>query len=427
MAENSKMKILWLCNMMPGFVARALGRKGTNKEGWIEGIAKVIEGTQDVTLGIAFPVKGEEPFKEKKNGMTFYGFYEDTDHPERYDRNIEAALGLICEEFEPDVIHVFGTEFPHALSILKVSEWKDKVVVHIQGIMRECEKVYRAEIPDEVYNRATFRDIVRKDSIKKQIEKYSHRAANEDEVLSLAKNVCGRTQFDRDYALSINKEVKYYTLNETLRPIFYGPTWDIKECERHSIFVSQGNYPLKGVHFVIQAVALLKEQYPDIKLYVAGDKITADKTIKDKLKISSYGKYLLDLVNENELQNNVEFTGNISAKQMLKRYLDANVYVISSVVENSPNSLGEAMLLGMPCIAANVGGIPSLCDRDVEALFYNPYMPSQLAECIAQIFDKEEEAVLMGQKARARASMTHDGEANYKMLTWMYEDIAGRH
>lgn len=424
---DKKLKVMWLCNLMPLFVAKSLGRKGTNKEGWIEGIASELSANDNIALAIAFPVKNEEPFKKTKDGVVFYGFAEDTDHPENYDSSIEAELGLICEDYNPDVIHVFGTEFPHSLAILKVSEWKEKVVVHIQGIVSECEKVYDAGIPQKVYNRVTFRDFIKRDSIKAQQEKYRSRAKNEDEVFRLATNVCGRTLFDENYTKEINPSIKYYNLNETLRKNFYGPVWNINECEPHSIFVSQGNYPLKGAHFVIEALARVKEKYSDAKVYIAGDKITANKTLKDKIKISSYGKYLLELIEKYHLEDSVIFTGNINAKNMLKQYMSSNVYVISSVIENSPNSLGEAMLIGMPCIAANVGGIPSLCDDRVEALFYDPYNTEQLLRNILLIFDNQDEAVEMGLRARERASRTHDGVANYRMLTWMYEDIAGWH
>lgn len=62
-------------------------------------------------------------------------------------------------------------------------------------------------------------------------------------------------------------------MNETLRPEFYEGRWDLNGVEPHSIFISQGDYPLKGFHFVLQAMPKILKEYPDAKLYVAGKSI----------------------------------------------------------------------------------------------------------------------------------------------------------
>ena len=420
---DGKLKVLWLCNLMPGFVAASLGRTGTNKEGWIEGIAERLLKNENIELAIAFPIR-QDAFRESRNGIRLYGFVEDADHPENYDKTVEAALGVICEEFMPDVIHIFGTEFPHALSCLKLTEWRQRTVIHLQGIVEECGKHYRDGVPKAVCEHATFRDVIRRDSIWQQEEKYRKRAALEREVLKLAVNVCGRTEFDKRYATSVNPNVKYYTLNETLRPSFYQYTWSIEGCNPHQLFLSQGNYPLKGAHYAIEAVGKVRKKYPDVRLHVAGDRITAYETFKDRLKISSYGRYLRELVSEWGLEKAVSFTGSLNTNEMIEEYLAAQVYIMTSSVENSPNSLGEAMLLGMPCITSRVGGIPSLAEED-EVRMYESGDTDALAQLIIETFENQEESVGLGQRARAHALLTHDGLANYKMLMWMYEDIAG--
>lgn len=419
------MKVLWICNLMPVIVAKALHKPASNKEGWVMGMVSQVLENKNIELGIAFPTEQEENIHGTVDGISYYGFYEDSKHPEEYDPGLEAMLGFICEEFHPDVIHCFGTEYPHTLAILRIKEWKKKVLVHIQGIMEVYASLYYAGIPKEVSERATFRDIVKKDSIWKQKEKYEKRGRNETEVFRLAEYVCGRTEFDKKYMEEVNPSCTYYTINESLRREFYGPRWQREECIPHSVFVTQGNYPIKGIHYMIEALAVIKEQYPDVHLYVAGDKITAYETLKDKIKISSYGKYLRDLVAKNHLEENVTFLGQLTAKDMVERYLKTHVYVIPSVIENSPNSLGEAMLMGMPCVAARVGGIPSLANDKEEVLMYEVADIKALADSVMTLFASDELAVSLGQAAHQRASLTHDAEANYKMLCWVYETIAG--
>ena len=101
------MKVLWLCNLMPSIVAKALKKTATNKEGWILGMANQVMKNNDLQLALAFPVQ-EEAVHGEVDGIQYYGFPEDSNHPEQYDATLESALGFICEEFHPDVIHCFG-------------------------------------------------------------------------------------------------------------------------------------------------------------------------------------------------------------------------------------------------------------------------------------------------------------------------------
>ena len=424
--EKEKLRVLWLCNMMPGFVSRSLGMKGTNKEGWIEGCLQMVKTNKDIELAIAFPTQADNIIRETKQGIMFFGFVEDVNHPEKYDSTVEAALGLICEEYNPDVIHIFGTEFPHALAMVRLGEWKSRTVIHLQGIMERCAQVYEAGIPKDVFEGLTFRDVIKHDSIVQQKEKYTRRALNERKVLLEAQNVCGRTAFDKAFMEEINPSCRYFGLNETLRSDFYGQEWKRENITPHTIFLSQGNIPLKGAHFAIEAINLVKKKYSDVRLLIAGDKITSYETFKDKLKISSYGKYLRNLVVKNNLEDDVTFIGSISARKMLSTFLSSEIFLMGSVIENSPNSLGEAMILGMPCIASNVGGIPSLCTDRKEVLMYDPYNSAELADRIIELFEHPELEDQLRIAARNRALLTHDSIANYKMLLWIYETIAAR-
>ncbi|MDE6714153.1 MAG: glycosyltransferase family 4 protein [Lachnospiraceae bacterium] len=418
------MKVLWICNLMPAIIAKALHKPATNKEGWVMGTVSQVIKNRNLTLGIAYPVSEEETAHGQVDDISYFSFYEDSRHPEKYDNSLESFLGLICEEFQPDVIHCFGTEYPHTLAMLRIKEWKSRVLVHLQGIMDIYASLYYAGIPEDVSERATLRDMIKKDSIWQQKEKYEKRGENEKEVLRLAEYVCGRTEFDKRYLEDINKSCTYYTINETLRQDFYGPRWDLANCTRHTIFVAQGNYPIKGIHYMIMALAKIREDYPDVHLYVSGDNVTAFRTLKDKIKISSYGKYLRDLMHKYHLEEHVTFLGQLTSREMVERYLKTHVYVIPSVIENSPNSLGEAMLLGMPCVAAKVGGIPSLAKEEEEVLMYAVEDTDALAEAVKKLFRDEKLAEELGQAARARAVLTHDAQANYKMLCWVYDAIA---
>ena len=75
--------------------------------------------------------------------------------------------------------------------------------------------------------------------------------------------------------------------------------------------------------------------------------------------------------------------GLLPAEDIKQRMLAAHVSVVSSSAENSPNTLGEAMMLGVPSVAAYAGGMPSMAEDGREVLFYLLSLfscPSLLAE-----------------------------------------------
>lgn len=421
MAEN-RLRVLWLCNLMPGFIAEKLGRPGTNKEGWIAGMATVVRSHSDIELAFAFPCK-EENIKGQIDDISYFGFVEDGNHPESYDVSLETQLLKICDEYDPAVIHCFGTEYPHTLALLKNERLCRMSVIHLQGIMELYAESYYSGLPEYVINRRTFRDILRKDSIVEQKKKYQARARFENEVLRLASNVCGRTAFDQDYAKAVNPSVNYYKLGETLRPQFYDGRWNIEDMTRNTIFVSQGNYPLKGIHFALQAVGKLKSKYPDIRLYVSGDNVTRYESFKDKIKISSYGKYLRQLIKHYGLRDSVFFVGQKNADEMKELYKSSHLFLVPSVLENSPNSLGEAMMMGMPIVSARVGGVPSMV-TDEQVLFYEYDDVDGLAERIDRVLSDDELAMKLGEQAYSRGLINHGQEFNYQAMLDIYRKIA---
>ncbi|MDE6063413.1 MAG: glycosyltransferase family 4 protein, partial [Lachnospiraceae bacterium] len=210
---------------------------------------------------------------------------------------------------------------------------------------------------------------------------------------------------------------------ETLRPQFYGPGWQLSECERYSIFLSQGNYPVKGLHYLLLALPDIVKKFPGTKVYVAGDEITRYGTLKEKIKIGSYGKYCLKLIKEAGLTEKVVFLGKLNSSEMCGQYLKSHLYLSPSSIENSSNSVGEAMLLGMPVVSSAVGGVPSMLEHEKEGLLYPCGDKDALTEAVCRMFADDTFAVSYGQKAAARAAITHNPDANYRRLVEIYREI----
>lgn len=452
------MRVLWLCNIMLPAIARELGLPYSNREGWLTGIYERIchakerlgrEGEGErfpkgqngagIELGICFPIDGipidgrtaeaikrqktAEGFRLEESGVCCYGFAENLATPEIYDDGLERRLKEILEDFEPDMVHIFGTEFPHALAMVRAFGRPERTLVGIQGLCFACAEAYMADLPERVVRRRTFRDWLRKDSILQQQEKFRIRGEREKEVLGKVAHITGRTEFDRRETGKINGKAKYHFMNETMRPAFYSGRWKAEDCVPYSIFLSQGDYPLKGFHYVLRALPEILRHYPQACVYVAGADVRKNDSIKDKIKLSSYGKYLLELIGTLGLEGHVKMLGKLPADGMKERLLKSSLFICPSSLENSPNSLGEAMLLGVPAVAADTGGIPSMLEDGKEGLLYEAGNVEMLAGCVLRTWEEKEKTAWRAEAARTRALAAHDGEENFKRLLAIYEEI----
>ena len=175
---------------------------------------------------------------------------------------------------------------------------------------------------------------------------------------------------------------------------------------------------------MLEALTIVRKEYPDAEVTVTGRPFAA-ADLKGHLRRNGYEKYLSSLVKRNKLENAVHFLGHLSAQDMKRAYLDANVFVLPSTMENSPNALGEAMLLGLPCVAADVGGVTSLMGEE-EGILCAPVDPESMARGICRVFEMADQAETMGMAARNRARKTHDPEKNLKDLLDIYRLLSGK-
>lgn len=424
-------------------VADYFHRESSSREGWLTGLSEQVlskpEG-KDIILGICFPTLDEELLQKRKaeipleNGRTLYAYAvkEDIHRAEVYDVGLEDDFADAISDFQPDIVHCFGTEFPHTLAAVNAFHTPEKTLIGIQGLCAVYADSYQANLPQKVWNRTTFRDFIKKDNLRKQREKYRARGINEIRAIKHVGHITGRTVWDQCYAQEWNENAEYHFMNETLRPIFYEGEWKYDACEKGSIFVSQGDYPIKGLHYLLLAMPEILEKHPEAKVYVAGNSIvktSLDKGIngiKGQIKLDSYGKYIRELIKKYRLEDKVVFTGNQSAEGMKQQYLRANVYVCPSAMENSPNSLGEAMLVGMPIVSAKVGGIPTIFKDRMDGLLYECDDIKSLAGCVCFMLDGGDVVDKMRRHAMEHARETHDGEKNFKRLLEIYHEIDAR-
>ncbi len=413
------MRILWTVNLTPANVASRIGVSSDVLGGWVESMAKELENFEGINLAIACKCENGEYFEEIVDGIKYYSVAYT---PKTSTEVIENRFTEIIEDFKPDLIHIEGTEFLHSEAALHVGKNHNiPTVTSMQGILKgyynyQCGHL---QMDDLIFSRNIMAGLLLHF---RKTRWYKKRLSHERKVIENSEYILGRTTWDRAHSYSINPNAKYYSCNRVLRTPFYTAKWNIDEIERHSIYVGNGYNALKGFHFVVEALPQLIKEYPDIKVYVAGHKPYTDNDHRSFFK-KGYGAYLKKLIDDLGVKDHIVFTGPLKAPQVAEKLAQVNTYVLCSTVENSPNTLGEAMIIGTPCISAYVGGVSDMAEDGKDALFYRNDDSALLAWNIKKIFDSDELALELSKNAQKRALVTHNPQKNAEDLVNAYKDI----
>lgn len=164
---------------------------------------------------------------------------------------------------------------------------------------------------------------------------------------------------------------------------------------------------LKGVQYLIHALAKLKEVRQDWVCWIIGD-----GTMKTELQM---------LARSLKLENDIEFMGrqdNIPA--ILKK---SHIFVLPSLIDNQPLSLIEAQLSGKPSIVTNVGGLPEMVEHSVTGLITEPESTDGLFENLQLLLSNPIMAETIGKNAK-KWGMTHwSYENGVKKLLDIYQEV----
>lgn len=421
------MRVLWLCNVILPRIARDIGAPINNSGGWLTGLSEELLKVDKLQLAICFPDSFQQNLIRGSSGKLQYYVFPSKNESKKNDNRTYRFLEEILQSFKPDIIHIFGTEYYHTFVMTQVCKKlgvKHKIIISIQGLVSVCSKHYFASLPFKVINSFTFRDLLKWENIKSSSRNFYERGKFEIFAIQNCSHLIGRTDWDKACTEQINPNAYYHHCNEILRNQFYQYKWDLEACEKHSIFVSQSGYPIKGFHLMLDAMAEIIKRYPDAHLYTTGKNLL-EWGWKARLKETYYQKYIRQLIKKYHLQKHITFLGNLEESQMCLRFLKSHIFVSPSSIENSPNSVGEAMLLGVPTISSDVGGVKNMLCHEKEGFIYPYDEPYMIAYYVGKIFDDDELALKLSQNARIHAADTHNKKKNITSILKIYREVNG--
>jgi glycosyltransferase involved in cell wall biosynthesis len=283
-------------------------------------------------------------------------------------------FGQVLEQVRPEVVHAHGTEHSYALAGLRSGF---PCLVSIQGVVSRI-----AEVAD-----------LRHSTLRRRLEEQAVRGG---------KWFGCRTAFDTRFVRSLNPSARIFTLQEAMNPVYFRNQWEPRE-EATLLFVG-GLERFKGLGTLLEALAGL----PAARLAVIGGGDHRPwQAMCGRLGIAG----------------RVEFLGFQTAEQIAARHRRAQVLVLCSQMENSPNALAEAMVSGMPVVATAVGGIPSLVDDGRSGRLVAPGDPKQLAAVLAELLADSGKRAALGREAQMVARQRHLPETVAEQTMRVYKEI----
>lgn len=360
------MKVLWFSNAV-------IGNKNSKGSGsWLFAMKDIIckdvdlyNITQSNVNTIQFTCDEELkeyvlPIFKLKNGL-----------PSKENIN---EIKKIVDEIKPDIIHIWGIEQYWGL-LYSRGFLHGNPILEIQGLWSSCVNVYYGGIQlSTLVRMISFKEMIKPTIYLPHMMKNDiyNRSLFENEMISYFKLISTQSEWTREQIrLKINSEAKLFATKIPIRKYFYEcKRWSIPNDEKRPIVFSSLSYnsPFKGLHILLQALTVLISKYPNLILKIAGVNLIDIPFYRR----SSYENYLLKIITENNLSENIVFLGQLNASQIANELLTANVYVNSSFVESYSVAAAEALALGVPSVLSYAGAMPEFSKDKVVALYYSP-------------------------------------------------------
>lgn len=140
------------------------------------------------------------------------------------------------------------------------------------------------------------------------------------------------------------------------------------------LVVTRNLEPIYDNETALRAFALVRQRWPQARLTIAG-------TGPEEARLRA-------LANELGLQESVHFAGRLDRQAVAALYAGADVMLNPSRVDNTPNSVLEALASGVPVVSTHVGGVPFIVRDGVTALLVPPAEPERMAAAILRVLDE---------------------------------------
>ncbi len=420
------MKVLWLSNNP------ALGidylfddYKLVQTGGWLYALNREIQTQIDLSIAFFHPYN---QIDFKYEGTNYYPIHTGNILIENlkrrffnkvYDNDFITEYLRIIELTKPDVIHIHGTENPF-LCLLKHTNIP--IVISIQGNLtvyhHKFLSGFNGKFLRHYENNFGLKALVLgRNNFNRNYNEIKTKSKIERKYFKFSKNVIGRTDWDKRISRILAPDSAYYLADELLRDTFYQTNWNNFYKEgRLIIFTTNGDNYYKGFETICFALKLLLDLNIEIEWRVAG--------IHNHSLINRITKKFLK---QNYPKTSLKLLGSLNEQEIIDNLLESHIYVMPSHIENSPNNLCEAMIIGMPCIATFAGGTGSMLKDGEDGILIQDGDPWAMAGAIIELKNNTDKSTVYSKNARLKALKRHNKERVVEQYIQIYKEVIKNH
>jgi glycosyltransferase involved in cell wall biosynthesis len=415
------MKVLFLVYSPQKSFANFTEKLQTNFP-WVDAMINELTHKNEITIGIVVPIRDAKFQKKTSVDFSIYGVpdlvvprslfgHRPKKVPLSQQPVIFTYILEVITDFNPDIIQVFGTENIFGMVQLYT---KVPMVIHLQGsILVVTTKWFTGLTRWEQFRELSLRKIVYKYGNFLEYFTFKERGQREEIIMKNCKYYIGRTSFDRKLTRLFSPEASYFSCQEFIREDFFKHKWEAPLTNTITCFSILKGVTYKGIDLLLDTFAML-DRYTSMKIDFKICGVSEHEEVVSILKKRNYGT---------NIWSHFKFLGKLDTMSLINELTTSHFYIHPSYMENSSNSICEAMALGMPVIATNAGGTNSLITDDLDGILVQEGDPYSMAAAIIELYTNYQKAITIGNNARERAIQRHQPSKLGEEMVSIYKNV----
>ena len=165
-----------------------------------------------------------------------------------------------------------------------------------------------------------------------------------------------------------------------------------------------------GMIELIDAFSLVHEKHPETTRRIVGAESQDSELIRQHIQNTDGNQA-------------IAYVGPVSDGQKRQELLNATIFAFPTYFEDQSYAVMEAMSYGLPCVASNVGGVPSLINHGQNGILIKPRDVESLRDALEKLIKDEELRRKLGENARLTIKEGFTWEIRSAEIIRMYNEV----